>query len=147
MYETLARLPSLVAVRSGTSRCCFVREEADLSPLFTADLQPTLPQLRTFHFPRMRVLLTRPDAAVLAHSSVAFLTAYSSQLRELELQVYARESTGRLLEAVLHCSQLTILSIACDTTDRVNREADCLDVRQLDPAVASLSPLPLTSWR
>lgn len=142
--QTVARIPSLTDLVASMG----LSAAPDLSPLFTACLQPRLPSLRKFEFP----LTSFPDVlsveatAVLVDSSIAFLTAYASQLQELDLFIYARGSATTALERVLHCSQLRHLVVHCEGREHRRSEADRVDVQLLDPAVASLQPLRLLTY-
>ena len=82
--------------------------------------------------------LSEAAIATLVDSSVAFLTAYAQQLRELLLMVYSRASALMLPERGLHCSQLRSLTIHLNAREPLLAQED---VRQLDPAMTSLPPL------
>ena len=138
----IARIPSLTELLRPYQ--CRVLTTWDLSPLFTADLQPLLPHLHTLEFaygyPTHHLL--DKMMAVLTSSSIAFLSAYSAQLRELKLVVYTSASACRLMEAVPECSQLQRLQVfGCILRyDQLLPEGS-VDVEQLDEAVARLPPL------
>ena len=73
-----------------------------------------------------------------------FLTAYSAQLQVLTLMVYSPDSTARLMESALQCSQLRSLTIGYGVFRlRTQLPEHYVDVEQLDQAVAALPPLRL----
>ena len=139
----IARMPSLMQLRR-IEGC--EDPEPDLSPLYTAGLQPLLPQLHSFEFLYVRDIyrLSEQATAVLIDVSIAFLTAYSAQLQVLELLVYTSDSAGGLISCVLQCSQLRKLTLD-DSFCRLRRDVSPADlvVDRLDEAVSSLPPLRL----
>ena len=109
-------------------------------PLFTPDLRPRLPLLRDFESPHVNLHgQSEESVAVVVDSSVAFLTAYSEQLHDVELEVCMAASAGRAVEVALQCLGLRRLSIGCCGFGEQKED----EVKQFDSAVASLPPLLL----
>ena len=117
----------------------------NLSPLFTSQLQPLLPQLRIFHTPLMQLpRLSKQATAVLLDSTAAFLIAYATQLQVLTIGC-AAASAGSVVERVRQCSQPTDLFnvVRWDIRGHAIIPEHHVDAEQLDEAVASLPSLPL----
>ena len=85
---------------------------------------------------------------MLVDSSAALLTVYSARLQELRLRIYSSDSTDRLLELDLECSQLRSLTIPSRCARSAKPPGQWLpehyvDVERLDRTVAALPPLRL----
>ena len=144
--RAIARIPSLTELLLNNGMWPDGDAEPDLSLLFTSDLQPLLPQLHTLHLPQIGYRRSQQALAAIATSSAAFLTAYSAQLQVLALMVYSPDSTGRLMESVLQCSQLRSLTIGYGVAKPwlpLPLPEHYVHVEQLDQAVAALPPLRL----